>query len=169
MSKPNIALIDSQNLYLATTKARNPWKVDMKRFRVYLHDKYQVEEAYLFIGAYEQKHSDMYLRFQKDGYIIVYREHGANLKGKKKGNVDVDVVFQAMRDVHERDDFKGIVLVSGDGDYKRMVDWMIAEDRFKKLLLPSVENASSLYKDIPEQFKAFMDSPAMRLKLGMGA
>ncbi|HLD17453.1 MAG TPA: hypothetical protein VJB99_00045 [Patescibacteria group bacterium] len=44
----NSAFIDSQNLNLAI-RAQG-WKLDFKRFRVYLHDKYNVGKAYLFIG-----------------------------------------------------------------------------------------------------------------------
>ena len=45
----NYAYVDNQNLYLATKNAPEPWSVDMKRFRIYLLEKYKVERAYLFI------------------------------------------------------------------------------------------------------------------------
>ena len=43
----NIAFIDAQNLYLGTQS--DAWNIDFQRFRVYLKDKFQVEEAYFFL------------------------------------------------------------------------------------------------------------------------
>ena len=42
------AFIDSQNLNLGIQKLG--WKMDWRRFRVYLKDKYGISKAYLFIG-----------------------------------------------------------------------------------------------------------------------
>ena len=47
----NYAFIDSQNVNLAI-RAQG-WKLDWKRFRVYLHEKYGVTRAFLFIGYVE--------------------------------------------------------------------------------------------------------------------
>lgn len=128
----NRAFIDCQNLYLATTTADSPWKVDMQRFRVYLKEKYNVERAYCFLGAYDENLTTMYTMFQEFGYILIFREHSKALKGKKKGNVDVDIVFEIMRQILENEDFTKIILVSGDGDYKRLVDYLIKIERFEK-------------------------------------
>lgn len=47
--KNNIyAFIDGQNLYRGITD--NGWKLDYKKFRIYLSEKYGVKKAYLFIG-----------------------------------------------------------------------------------------------------------------------
>ena len=109
----NFAYIDNQNLYMATSKSEDmPWNVDMKRLRVYLSQKYRCDEAYLFMGAYDQQYSDRYQRLQRQGYVLVFREHSANLKGKKKGNVDTDIVFQMLRDIIEGEEFDKAVLLA---------------------------------------------------------
>lgn len=164
----NIAYIDNQNLYMATRQDEDPWMLDMRKFRVYLREKYRCDTAYLFMGAFELERQDLYLMLQGFGYILVYREHSSNLKGKKKGNVDTDIVFQIMRDVSEKNDF-GIVLVSGDGDYKRMVDYLIMLNRFEVVLLPSKRFSSSLYKKIGNKHYAYLDTPDMRVRLMMDA
>jgi len=51
----NYAFIDSQNLHLAIKNLG--WKLDSKKFRVYLKDKYFVNNAYLFIGYIIQAES----------------------------------------------------------------------------------------------------------------
>ena len=48
----NFAFIDSQNLNLAIRSLG--WKLDFKRFRIYLEEKYGVKKAYLFIGFMEE-------------------------------------------------------------------------------------------------------------------
>jgi len=161
----NYAFIDAQNLYLATTRAERPWRIDLKRFRVYLAEKYLVTKAYYFLGVFDDAHRDMYQAIQEYGYILVFREHSKNLIGKKKGNVDVDVVFLVMRKLYEREDFSKVVLVSGDGDYKRMVDYLIKENRFERILLPNKKRASSLYKKISPRYQGKLDDENVMRKI----
>ena len=160
-----VAFIDNQNLYMSTRTDPSPWHLDMGRFRIYLRQKYKVEHAYLFMGAYMQDRTDLYQQLQKQGFILVFREHTENLKGKKKGNVDVDIVFQCMRYVLEDDPDGKVILVSGDGDYKRMVNYLIDKGRFEKILLPSKRRSSSLYKSLSNQYYAYLDTPDMRQRL----
>lgn len=54
----NFAYIDNQNLYMATHRAEDPWDVDMRRFRVYLREKYNVVNAYLFMGVFGTRMRD---------------------------------------------------------------------------------------------------------------
>jgi hypothetical protein len=44
----NYAFIDSNNLNLGIQKLG--WKLDYRRFRIYLAEKYGVSRAYVFIG-----------------------------------------------------------------------------------------------------------------------
>jgi hypothetical protein len=48
----NYAFIDSQNVNLAIRD--QGWKLDWKRFRIYLKEKYGVTKAFLFIHLYLQ-------------------------------------------------------------------------------------------------------------------
>ena len=129
----NIAYIDGQNLYMATTKAANPWRIDFKRFRVYLRNKYKVDEAYYFKGAYDEIHMNLYIALQQAGFILIFRKHGANLKSAKKGNVDVDLMFFALTDLIEcSNSYEQIFIVSGDGDYFRLIEYLISKQRLCK-------------------------------------
>ncbi|MDR0957242.1 MAG: NYN domain-containing protein [Candidatus Nomurabacteria bacterium] len=111
--------------------------MDLIRFRNYLKDKYKVEEAYYFVGSYIPKHEPLYSFLQKAGYILIFREHSESVTSKKKGNVDTDIVFLIMKKLVKKESFDKIILVSGDGDYWRMVDFLIEEKKFGKLLAPS--------------------------------
>lgn len=160
----NLAFIDGQNLHLGTTK--NGWKIDHRKFRIYLKDKYRVEEAYYFLGYVSEEQQSLYKNLQKSGFIVLFKEHISTLKGTKKGNVDTDIVFEIMKTIIERKDFSKILLVSGDGDYKKVVDYLIKKDTFKKILFPNRKFASSLYKQISWQYFDHLDKDALQHKIG---
>jgi uncharacterized LabA/DUF88 family protein len=166
--KPNIAFVDAQNVYFGTTKCNGcaarlgvdikdislsdctcgtAWKVDLRKFRIYLKEKYHVAEAYYVLGYLNEKNQELYSDIQKSGFIIIFKEHTELLRSKKKGNVDTDIVFEAMRNLIDNQDFARILLVSGDGDYKKLVNYLISKDRFEKILFPNKRFASSLYKE----------------------
>ena len=74
-----------------------------------------------------------------------------------------------MRMLYERNDRSKMLIVSGDGDYKRMVDYLIGINRFKKMLIPCERFGSSLYKSLGSEYFDYMDKPALRLKLGLSS
>lgn len=74
----------------------------------------------------------------------MFREHNPAMKSIKKGNVDTEIVFDCMRRIYKKEDFSKVVLVSGDGDYYRMVSFLREEGRLEKVLFPN-HQASSLY------------------------
>jgi uncharacterized LabA/DUF88 family protein len=85
--------------------------------------------------------------------------------GKKKGNVDSDIIFDAMRRIYKQEQFNKIVLVSGDGDYKRLVDFLIEEKRFKKILFPDSDNRSSLYNSIGGEYFSSLSEKDIQRKI----
>jgi uncharacterized LabA/DUF88 family protein len=162
----NQAFIDGQNLYLGTTNAKTPWLVDLYRFRVYLREKYKVEKAYYFIGAVDDDRDKLYRTIQEAGFILMFREHNSTMKGKKKGNVDTDIVFTVMEKIAEKEAFDKIILVSGDGDYIKMVKYLIGKDRLEKVIAPNQKSISSLYKStIDNRFYTFLDDENTKRKV----
>lgn len=146
----NIAFIDGQNLYLGTKEAS--WAVDYKKLRTYLADKYHVTEAHYFLGFVSDQEQDLYTSLQKSGFILDFREHSSALKGKKKGNVDCDIVFSIMKKLIDEYKFDKVVIVSGDGDYIKLVDYLIKKKKFEKILFPNAKFASSLYKRFGSEY-----------------
>lgn len=160
---PNIAFIDGQNLHLGTRE--KGWSVSHLRLRIYLKDKYKIGEAYYFLGFVSDNQRDLYDSLQKSGFILSFREHSSTLKGKKKGNVDSDIIFGVMRKLVENEAFKRVYIVSGDGDYKKMVDFLIKKGKFGKMIFPNRDFASSLYKALGGEFYTSLDEPAVRSKI----
>ncbi len=163
----NIAYIDGQNLYMGTSKSESSWNIDLARFRIYLLQKYNVEKAFYYLGFVQEGETfeRLYEEIQIAGFILVFRQHSSAMLGKKKGNVDSDIIFSIMKRIYKNESFEKVVLVSGDGDYKMLVDFMIEEDRFEKILFPNKKFASSLYKRIGAQYFGYLDENGVRNKI----
>jgi len=116
----NIAFIDAQNLHLWT--ASENWKIDFKKFRIYLRDKFNIDEAYFFLWFLDENQQKLYTNVQKTWFIVEFREHTSHMKWKKKWNVDVDIVFEVMKRIIEEKDFDKILLVTWDGDYIKLIN-----------------------------------------------
>ena len=159
----NLAFIDGQNLYYGTKE--NNWKIDFRKFRIYLKDKYHVAEAYYFLGYIDGEQQALYTNLQHAGFVVCFREHISSLKGTKKGNVDTDIIFEVMKALIERKDFSKILLISGDGDYKKMVDYLITRGKFKKILFPNRKAASSLYRQLNLQYVDYLEHPGVQEKI----
>ncbi len=165
-TQKNYAFIDGQNLFMNTAKReKNPWKINLKKFRIYLKDKYDVTNAYYFLGHVQVENQDLYEQIQNSGFILLFRDHNPAMIGKKKGNVDSDIIFLIMKKIYKQEKFDKVILVSGDGDYKQLVDFLIEENRFKKILFPDRQFASSLYKKLGGQFFDYLDNEHIKDKI----
>jgi uncharacterized LabA/DUF88 family protein len=156
MSKTNnYAFIDWQNLNLWTKTEW--WIVDIFKFRVYLKDKYNVLEAYYFLWHIKDENKGLYLKLQKAWFIVVFKEQIIEMKSNKKWNIDSDMIFCVMEKLlEEPDNFDKIVMVSGDWDFKILVDFLIKKWRLEKILFPNKKFMSSLYKTIKLEYKDFL-------------
>jgi len=162
----NLAFIDGQNLHLGTTLSDNSWRVNLNKFKVYLKDKYNITEAYYFLGYVQEVNQEIYSEIQKAGFILIFKQHNPAMIGTKKGNVDSEIIFQIMKKLYKKEPFDQIVLVSGDGDYKILVDFLIEENKFKKILFPNKKFASSLYKKLGRKYFAHLEDPDIKKKIG---
>jgi len=162
----NFAFIDGQNLYMNTAKKETgSWQIDLLRFRIYLEKKYGISKAYYFLGYVQETNHELYEKIQNAGFVLIFREHNPAMIGKKKGNVDSDIIFHVMKKLYKKEDFQKIILVSGDGDYKLLVDFLIEENKFEKILFPDRKFASSLYKKLGSEYFDYLDSKDVKQKI----
>jgi uncharacterized LabA/DUF88 family protein len=148
------AFIDSQNLNVGVKK--QGWTVDFARFRVYLKEKYNVEKAYLFIGQIPGNES-LYTSLQEAGYILVFKPTLEIKRGNQKlvkGNVDAELVLHAM--LHYPTYSKAII-VSGDGDFHCLVEYLKKKDRLEKLLVPNRTKYSALFRKFSDDIEFISD------------
>ncbi len=142
MEKINIAYIDAANLDQALRSLQ--WELDYKRFRVWLKEKYPVEEAYIFIG-FIKKYRKLYDSFEESGFTLFFKEV-IYQQGRIKGNCDSDLLMQAAKDFYEGNLNKAI-LVASDGDYAPLIKLLKSRDQIEVILSPaSVKRCSMLLK-----------------------
>jgi len=144
----NYAFVDSQNLNLSIRSLG--WKIDYKRFRVYLKEKYGVEKAYLFIGFVEGN-NQLYTSLQEAGFICIFKPTLKYKDGTIKGNCDAELVLQAMIDYGNYDK---AVLVTGDGDFYCLVKYLVENNKFEVLIIPNRFKFSALLKF--QMFRVFL-------------
>jgi uncharacterized LabA/DUF88 family protein len=163
------AFIDSQNLNLGTCKSitRNKkriyrgWKLDYKKFRRYLSDKFRVNKAFLFIG-YIPGYKKLYRSLKRWGYEIVYKPTVKDHDGKPKGNIDAEIVLYAAK--IEYDNYKKTVIVSGDGDFYCLHKYLAENKKLKAIIIPNKFSESSLLKEF-QKYKVFIDRERKKLIL----
>lgn len=159
----NLTFVDGQNLHLGTTG--NNWKIDLRKFKIYLKDKYQTTQAYYFLGYFSENQKDLYDNLRIANFDILFKEHDSYLKADKKGNVDSDIIFEIMKNLVDNRSFDKVILVSGDGDYKKLVDYLIKKDKFKKILFPNKKFASSLYQKLGAELFDYLENPDTKDKI----
>lgn len=136
----NIAYIDGANLHRGVAGLR--WRLDYRRFRVWLSEKYRVRTAYLFIGLIP-KYSDIYKNLQECGYTLVFKEVVYTKEGQPKGNCDTDLVLQAVCDTYEQR-YEQAVIVSSDGDYASLVKFLLRKEKCLTILSPHRKDKCSI-------------------------
>ena len=154
----NYAFIDSQNLYLGVQSLG--WKLDYGRFRVYLKEKYNISVAYLFIG-YIPENQDLYSSLQAVGYVLVFKPTLPNRNGEVKGNVDADLVLQAMIDYSK---YNKAVIVTSDGDFYSLIKYLYKNDKLERVISPYIKTCSVLLKITAKEKIIFMENLQKKLE-----
>lgn len=136
----NYAFIDGQNLHSGIKQLG--WKLDHRAFVAYLKRKHGVTKAYYFIG-YVPQNRQLYDYLRRCNYDLRFKPAIPGAIGSLKGNVDADLVLQAMIDFPV---FNRAVIVSGDGDYYSLVRYLRLHDKLQAVLSPNRQFCSALIK-----------------------
>ena len=140
----NYAFIDGNNLYLG---AKNQGiSIDYRKLRLYLKNKLNVGKAFLFIG-YDKSRMKMYGMMEKCGFELIFKPAvfytGKDGKRTMKGNVDAEIVLHSA--AVEYDNYDKAVIVTGDGDFACLMDYLKRNGKLKKIITPTA-NFSLLLK-----------------------
>lgn len=160
MKKPqvNYAFIDGNNLHL--TMVYLGWNLDYRKFRVYLSEHYGVIKAYYFIG-YVPQNTGLYNSLQDSGYNLVFKPILKRPDGKVKGNCDAELILQAMIDLNK---YEKAVIVSSDGDYYCLVNYLLSIDKLETVLAPCEKGCSHLLIKASKGKMAYMDNLKRKLE-----
>lgn len=154
----NYAFIDGQNLNLGIRNLG--WKLDFARFRKYLTEKYSVKTAYYFIG-YMPGNQPLYSELQKAGYVLVFKPTIPDDDGNVKGNIDADLVLQAMIDFPN---YNKATIVSSDGDFYSLVKYLYQNGKLHFVMSPYVKTCSTLLKKEAKEKIIFMNNLRKKLE-----
>jgi uncharacterized LabA/DUF88 family protein len=134
--------------------------LDFAKFRIYIREKYSVERAFIFIG-YVAQNQNLYTELQKDGYILVFKPTLVLPSGDVKGNVDAELVLHTMI---EYANYEKALIVSGDGDFYCLVEYLLKQQKLLKLVVPNKTRFSSLLRPFMSEI-VFMNN--MKNMLGV--
>lgn len=134
------AFIDSQNLNLGVRSLG--WKLDWRKFRQYLRNKYNVTDAFLFIG-YKAGNEALYTNLQRMGYVVILKPTMELPDKTVKGNVDAELVLHTMI---QYPNYKKAIIVSGDGDFHCLVEYLEEKGKLLHILTPNRHYSKLLRK-----------------------
>lgn len=153
--------IDAQNLNLGIIN--QGWKLDFKRFNIYLKDKYRAEKIFIFIG-FVKENKKLYDFLKFSGYTIIFKpiikHNNKNQITYLKGNVDAELVLQSMI---EYNNYCQAILISGDGDFYCLINYLLNKQKLLKIIIPDRKNYSSLLKKFMAQI-TFMNNLQQKLE-----
>lgn len=138
----NYAFIDSNNLYWGMKSSG--WNIDYAQFRLYLKNKYNISKAFIFIGLLPNNQK-LYTTIQSAGFIMIFKptvRYFADGKETIKGNVDAELVLYAS--AIEYNNYDKAVIVSGDGDFACLVEYLEDNNKLLKILTPNEKYSSLL-------------------------
>ena len=146
--KENYAFIDGQNVNLAIRDQW--WKLDWKRLRVYLKDKYKINKVYLFIW-YISSNLELYSFLEDCWYSLVFKPV-LEIDWKTKWNVDAELVLQVMIDFKKYDK---AIIITWDWDFACLIKYLRNKSKLQKLIVPNQKRYSSFLR---REWKWLIDS-----------
>jgi len=161
MKKPqsNYAFIDGTNLHRSTIGMG--WLLDTKKFRRYLSEKHGVVKAYYFIGYVDTNHR-LYETLKTRGYELVFKETYIGIDGNLKGNVDSELVLNAMV---EYDNYEKAIIVTSDGDFTCLADYLRTKEKLQIVVACSKGGCSHLLeKAIGPEYICYIDELRKKLE-----
>lgn len=150
-SKKNYAFIDNQNVNVSVQRLW--WKIDRGKMIRRLRRDFDVDVAYLFMW-YISEYQKMYDFFESLWYTLVFRrvvqwDHIPN-----KGNIDTELVLQAMIDLRK---YHQAVIVSGDGDFTSLVEHLHSKKKLRCVIAPNKKRSSSFLQEWADGRFLFLD------------
>lgn len=114
-------LVDIQNLYYSAKNLYNA-RVNYKNLlTTVVQDRLLVRAIGYVIKADESKENDFFDALNNAGFEVKEKALQIFLGGAKKGDWDIGIAMDAIRLGHKVD---SIILVSGDGDFRPVVNYL---------------------------------------------
>lgn len=151
--------IDDANLHQGTISLG--WELNYSRLSIWLKEKYNAQQIYMFMGLIP-KYKKLYTALQEFGFTLIFKETVCGEGGKIKGNCDASLVLKVVSDFYEKK-FDKAIIVSSDGDYADLVEFLKIKNSLKILISPSNKCSYLLRKlNIPI---LYLDAQKDKLKI----
>lgn len=138
----NFAFLDIQNLYQGI-KERG-WRIHWPSFRQYLHRKYNVVKAIVFIG-FIKGNEWLYALLQNAGFELEFRATRILNNGHlDNGNCDCDLVSYVM---DTKNEYTKAILIGDDSDYASAIQRLNRQNKLKLII------SSHLLENTSQQIK----------------
>lgn len=134
--------IDGNNLYRSAKEL--DFEIDYKKFRVWITQKYNTKNIFLFIGFLEDR-KDFYKYLEDCGFNLIFKEAVLH-EGNIKGNCDAELVLKSVDDFHLKN-FDKFILISNDGDFGCLVEFLIKRNGFDTIISPDRKKCSILLRN----------------------
>jgi uncharacterized LabA/DUF88 family protein len=143
LKKPKINIyIDGNNLYRSAKEIG--FKIDYKKFRNWLRQKYEVNNVYLFIGLIPSN-IKYYEHLQECGFILIFKQT-ITTGETVKGNCDAELVLKTVSDFYTKV-FDSCILITGDGDFGCLVEFLKENNVINRVLSPDKKKCSILIRN----------------------
>jgi uncharacterized LabA/DUF88 family protein len=159
MKKPlvNAAFIDGNNLHRSALDIG--WRLDTRKFRIHLEETYEVGTAYYCIG-YMPGNQGLYDRLIREGYELIFKQV-QYVNGVPKGNIDAELVLKCFVQYRV---FRQAVIVTSDGDFACLVEYLIQKGKLRKVIASKRENCSELLEEASGSYIAYVDDLRNKLE-----
>ncbi|OGH64095.1 MAG: hypothetical protein A2821_02275 [Candidatus Magasanikbacteria bacterium RIFCSPHIGHO2_01_FULL_41_23] len=138
----NFAFIDSQNLHFGILE--QGWKIDYRKFRNYLRNKYDITKVFMFMG-YLPSEQALYTFLRQSGFTLIFKHVSKLLDGSVKGNCDGEMILQAMI---EYPNYHQALLITGDGDFVCLIKYLQKQNKLLQVIAPTLENCSKFIREV---------------------
>ncbi len=129
--------IDNANLYRGAEDLG--YKIDFKKFRHWLRQKYKADKVFMFLG-YIEKYQNLYKDLTDFGYILIFKKV-SRTSNQTKGNCDAEMVLKIVSDFYEKE-YSKCILITGDGDFSCVIEFLKEKEVFEKILAPNKNKTS---------------------------
>ena len=153
----NSAFIDGNNLHRSALDIG--WKLDTRKFRIHLEETYEVSKAYYCIG-FMPSNQGLYNRLKNEGYELIFKQVQM-VNGKPKGNIDAELVLKCMTQYRV---YKQAVIVTSDGDFACLVEYLIQKGKLRKVVASKRENCSELLEKASGSYITYVDDLRHKLE-----
>ena len=141
--------IDASNVYFSYRKLK--WKIDLIKLLEYFKEETDLVEVFYYTGRdINSKAQNKFINFlRKTGYIVRSKkikfiknnniDSNNSNNGFYKGNLDVELTIDVLE---TKDEYKTIILISGDSDFEPLLKLMKKKYNKKCLVMATKHSIS---------------------------